>query len=101
MPGTVLNKLRLQKFIMDVAIFFIPRNGERGEESGFRDIEKETGRNRDTQDRNPGVSEPGEGADRLRRRPGSGLQLQTRRSERGEKKGRGREYDGGRTGLRC
>lgn len=60
MPGTVLNKLRLQKFIMDVAIFFIPRNeGEGG--SGFRDTKKETGRNRDTQDRNRGVSEPGEG----------------------------------------
>lgn len=65
MPGTVLNKRRLQKFIIDVAIFFIPRTEREGKrergKGGGGDAEKETGRDGDTQDGNWGASEPGKG----------------------------------------
>ena len=68
MPGTVLNKLRLQKFIIDVAIFFIPRTE--------RETEKETGSERDRHRTETGESPSrGRGVDRLRRRPRSGLRL--------------------------
>ena len=92
MPATVLNKLRLQKFIIDVAIFFIPRT-ERDRERE-REAEKETGRQTETYTTETGESRSrggggGGAADRLRRRPSSGLQLHTRRSERVEKKWRG------------
>lgn len=95
MPGTVLNKLRLQKFIIDVAIFFIPRTErERARESASRegDWERQTETHRTETGESPSR---GGRVDRLRRRPRSGLRLQTPRSERGEKKGRGRDCDGG------
>ena len=98
MPGTVLNKLRLQKFIIDVAIFFIPRTERE------RETEKETERDRERHRTETGESPSrGRGVDRLRRRPRSGLRLlQTLRSERGVKKRRGRDCDGGgRPGPRC
>ena len=84
MPGTVLNKLRLQKFIIDVAIFFIPRTE--------RETEKETESERDRHRTETGESPSrGRRVDRLRRRPRSGLRLlQKLRSERGEKKRRAR-----------
>lgn len=95
MPGTVLNKLRLQKFIIDVAIFFIPRTERETEETG-----SERDRHRTETGESPSR---GRGVDRLRRRPRSGLRLlQKLGSERGEKKRRGRDCDGGgRPGPRC
>ena len=94
MPGTVLNKLRLQKFIIDVAILFIPRTEI--EKEGKRERERERGMLRrrlgETETHRTETGEPpsrGRGVDRLRRRPHSGFRLQKRRSERGEKKTRG------------
>lgn len=98
MPGTVLNKLRLQKFIIDVAIFFIPRTEReraraKASEPGRRLGETETHRTETEESLSRGVGEVGQTA--YVGAPARGT-VSRRREVKGEKrKGDGETVTGG------